>query len=126
MTVYAQEELQKDENFEDDPFGKEDVLTQALGTDEQRGRVRGMGKFVRPNQYFFIPKNVKQYLDIATKRMIRRLSTVEDELARMKRGSHKENVSEAASCHVAPDEIVEDEEPEEPEEPDVSLGMGAT
>lgn len=82
-----------------------------------------MGKFVRPHQYFFLPKTVKHYMDNQTKKMSLRLKGVEDELARLKRGSHYNTVSEGASCQVGHDEIVEDEEPEEP---DVSLGMGAS
>lgn len=29
-----------------------DILTEALGTPEHRGRVRGLGKFVKPSVYF--------------------------------------------------------------------------
>jgi hypothetical protein len=111
-----QEELKKDKDFIEDPMGAEDLLTEALGTEEQRGRVRGMGRYITPHQYFLIPKNVKQYLRQHDKKMNQRLRDVEDELARMKRcGS---NASEGASnYHFWSDQ---DEEPNEPSEPNVS------
>jgi hypothetical protein len=84
------------------------VLTQALGTEEQRGRVRGMGKFVTPHQYFFLPKTVKQYLDNHNKKVNRRLKGLEDEIERLKRGT---SVSEGASCQMWGNEDVEDEAP---------------
>ncbi|KAL4563340.1 hypothetical protein LXL04_027381 [Taraxacum kok-saghyz] len=43
------DELQKAENFGDVVTGTDDVLTRALGTEEHRGAVRGMGKYVTPH-----------------------------------------------------------------------------
>lgn len=40
--------------------GTTDVLTLALGTPEHVGRVRGVGGFVQPNQYFHLPKRRKE------------------------------------------------------------------
>lgn len=40
--------------------GTTDVLTLALGTPEHAGRVRGVGGFVQPNQYFHLPKRRKE------------------------------------------------------------------
>ncbi|KAI3686932.1 hypothetical protein L1987_80622 [Smallanthus sonchifolius] len=56
-----------------------------LGTQEQRGHVRGMGKFVKPQQYFFEPKTVKQYSDIE-KMVDERFNKLEEELQTLKRG----------------------------------------
>lgn len=35
---------------------KDDVLSQALGSKDPPGRVRGVGKYVTPKQYFHTPK----------------------------------------------------------------------
>ena len=56
--------LKKDKDYSEDPMGSLDLLTEAMGTEEQRGRVRGMGRFIKPQQYFLIPQNVKQYLKL--------------------------------------------------------------
>ncbi|KAK9076248.1 hypothetical protein SSX86_004581 [Deinandra increscens subsp. villosa] len=107
------EELQKTEKVAEVPCGTHDVLTKALGTEEQRGHVRGMGKFVMPHQYFFLPKTVKHYLDNEKNKMDLRLMKVEDELERLKRGINNK-VFEGASCQMGGDEDVEDEGPKEP------------
>ncbi|KAK9076249.1 hypothetical protein SSX86_004582 [Deinandra increscens subsp. villosa] len=107
------EKLQKTEKIVDVPCGTEDVLTKALGTEEQRGRVRGMGKFVMPHQYFFLPKTVKHYLDIEKMKMDRRLNKVKDELEILKRGINN-NISEGSSRQMWDEEDVEDEAPKEP------------
>ncbi|KAI3810731.1 hypothetical protein L1987_20353 [Smallanthus sonchifolius] len=56
--------------------GTHDVLTEALGTEEERGHVRGMGKFIMPNQYFSIPKTIKEYLDIEKKNVDERVKKI--------------------------------------------------
>ncbi|KAI3777726.1 hypothetical protein L1987_47528 [Smallanthus sonchifolius] len=61
----------------------------ALGTEEQRGHVRGMGKFVKPLQYFFEPKTVKQYS------VDERFNKIEEELQTLKK--------EDNSCFLAVD-----------------------
>ncbi|KAJ0711979.1 hypothetical protein HanOQP8_Chr09g0329881 [Helianthus annuus] len=91
--------------------GTHDVLTQALGTDEQRGHVRGMGKFVTPQQYFYLPNTVKHYMDTEKKKYDKRLNKLEDELEKLKRGVN--NVSEAESCQWG-NEDLEDNPDEEP------------
>ncbi|KAI3683910.1 hypothetical protein L1987_84425 [Smallanthus sonchifolius] len=92
-------------------------IREALGTQEQRGHVRGMGKFVKPQQYFFEPKTVKQYSDIE-KMVDERFNKLEEELQTLKRGMI--NVSEGASCQMGGYE--EDFEDEPLEEILVSLG----
>ncbi|MFS7889183.1 hypothetical protein Hanom_Chr00s000003g01603971 [Helianthus anomalus] len=91
--------------------GTHDVLTQALGTDEQRGHVRGMGKSVTPQQYFYLPNTVKHYMDTEKKKYDKRLNKLEDELEKLKRGVN--NVSEAESCQWG-NEDLEDNPDEEP------------
>ncbi|KAI3815296.1 hypothetical protein L1987_14958 [Smallanthus sonchifolius] len=78
--------------------GTHDVLTEALGTEEQRGHVRGLGKYVKPHQYFYEPKSVKQYLDTEKKKVDERFNKLEEEVEKLKRGVT--NVSEAASCQM--------------------------
>ncbi|KAI3813297.1 hypothetical protein L1987_18017 [Smallanthus sonchifolius] len=104
------DELQKSGCFES--WGTHDVLIEALGTEEQRGHVRGMGKFVKPLQYFFEPKTVKKYS------VDERFNKIEEELQTLKRGMN--NVSEGASCQMGEHE--EDFEDEPLEELLVSLG----
>ena len=88
------------------------MLTQALGTEEQRGHVRGMGKFVTPRQYFFLPKTVKHYMDTEKKMMDQRFGKLEDEVEKLKRGMN--NASEDESCQIWGNEYFEDEPPKEP------------
>nr|KAJ0184561.1 hypothetical protein LSAT_V11C900493200 [Lactuca sativa] len=92
------DELQKSGSFGEVTCGTHDVLTEALGTQEQRGRVRGMGRFITPQQYFYLPKNVKYYLEIENERVDKRINKLEDDLEKLKRGVL--NVSEAASCQI--------------------------
>ncbi|KAI3821489.1 hypothetical protein L1987_09057 [Smallanthus sonchifolius] len=75
-----------------------DVLTEALGTEEQREHVRGLGKYVKPHQYFYEPKTVKQYLDTEKKKVDERFNKLEEEVEKLKIGVT--NVSEAASCQM--------------------------
>ncbi|KAI3732930.1 hypothetical protein L1987_64142 [Smallanthus sonchifolius] len=90
------DELQNSGCFES--CGTHDVLTEALGTEEQRGHVRGLGKYVKPHQYFYEPKTVKQYLDTEKKKVDERFNKLEEEVEKLKRGVI--NVSEAASCQM--------------------------
>ncbi|KAI3687111.1 hypothetical protein L1987_80802 [Smallanthus sonchifolius] len=90
------DELQNSGCFES--CGTHDVLTEALGTEEQRGHVRGLGKYVKPHQYFYEPKTVKQYLDTEKKKVDERFNKLEEEVEKLKRGVT--NVSEAASCQM--------------------------
>ncbi|PWA44105.1 transposase, Ptta/En/Spm [Artemisia annua] len=108
------EQLKKDKDYSDDPMGTIDLLTEALGTVEQRGRVRGMGRFVTPNQYFLIPRNVKQYLKQYDNMMNKRLKAVEDELARRRSRCASTNASEGGSN--SPTLSDEDEPPNVPTE----------
>nr|KAJ0226450.1 hypothetical protein LSAT_V11C100049450 [Lactuca sativa] len=57
-----------------------------------------MGKFITPQQYFYLPKNVKYYLEIENERVDKRINKLEDDLEKLKRGEL--NVSEAPSCQV--------------------------
>ncbi|KAK9065094.1 hypothetical protein SSX86_016477 [Deinandra increscens subsp. villosa] len=110
------EELEKQDKHEDVSCGTEDVLTQALGNEEQCGRVRGLDKFVSHQQYFHLPKTVKGYLDKEKKKINRRLRKVEDELERLTRGGRSATpVSEAASCQMGNDD---EEAPEDDKEHD--------
>ncbi|PWA39178.1 ulp1 protease family, C-terminal catalytic domain-containing protein [Artemisia annua] len=109
-----EEILKKDKDYSDDPMGTIDLLTEALGTVEQRGRVRGMGRFVTPNQYFLIPRNVKQYLKQYDNMMNKRLKAVEDELARKRSRCASTNASEGGSN--SPTLSDEDEPPNVPTE----------
>ncbi|CAH1413745.1 unnamed protein product [Lactuca virosa] len=115
MIVDKIDELQKSGSFGEVTCGTHDVLTEALGTQEQRRRVRGMGKFITPQQYFYLPKNVKYYLEIENERVDKRINKLEDDLEKLKRGVL--NVSEAASCQVGG--VIEDVEKEPRDE---SLG----
>ncbi|CAH1450249.1 unnamed protein product [Lactuca virosa] len=108
MIVDKIDELHKSRSFGEVTCGTHDVLTEALGTQEQRGRVRGMGKFITPQQYFYLPKNVKYYLEIENERMDKRINKLEDDLEKLKRGVL--NVSKAASCQVGG--VIEDVEKE--------------
>lgn len=117
--MFTQETLKKDKDYSEDPLGSIDVLTEALGTKETRGRVRGMGRYVTPHQYFLIPRNVKQYLKQYDNMMNKRLKAVEDELERRRCAST--NASEGASN--SPTLSDEDEEPNVPSEPNVSLHL---
>lgn len=124
--MFTQEKLKKDKEYSEDPLGSLDLLTEALGSQERRGRVRGMGRYVTPRQYFLIPRNVKQYLKQYDKMMNKRLKAVEDELER--RRSTKErrrcastNASEGASN--SPTLSDEDEDPNVPSEKNVSLHL---
>ncbi|XP_076902989.1 uncharacterized protein LOC143557912 isoform X2 [Bidens hawaiensis] len=103
--------LQKLESNVEVKYGQNDVLTQALGTEEQRGHVRGMGKFVTPSRYFFLPKTVKQYLDVEKKQVDQRFGLLEDEVDKLKRGLNY--ASEAGSCQMWGNEEFEDEPPDE-------------
>ncbi|KAI3763261.1 hypothetical protein L1987_53715 [Smallanthus sonchifolius] len=78
------DELQNSGCFES--CGTHDVLTEALGTEEQRGHVRGLGKYVKPHQYFYEPKTVKQYLDTEKKKVDERFNKLEEEVEKLKRG----------------------------------------
>ncbi|KAK9071564.1 hypothetical protein SSX86_007992 [Deinandra increscens subsp. villosa] len=113
------EKLEKEDNDVAVSCGTKDVLTRALGNEEQRGRVRGMGKFVSQQQYFYLPKTVKSYLEDEKKKMQQRLDKVEDDVARLKRGSNF-NASEGASCQIWEDkkrvEVEVEEEDEAQEE----------
>ncbi|CAH1449866.1 unnamed protein product [Lactuca virosa] len=82
MIVDKIDELQKSGSFGEVTCGTHDVLTEALGTQEQRGRVRGMGKFITPQQYFYLPKNVKYYLEIENDRVDKRINKLEDDWRR--------------------------------------------
>ncbi|KAK9053572.1 hypothetical protein SSX86_024646 [Deinandra increscens subsp. villosa] len=112
------EKLEKQNICDDVSCGTEDVLTQALGNEEQRGHVRGMGKYVSQQQYFHLPKTIKGYLDKEKKKMNRRLSKVEDDLERMKRAGTlcATPASEGASCQIGNDDDEALEEGEEHEE----------
>ncbi|PWA91381.1 transposase, Ptta/En/Spm [Artemisia annua] len=104
--------LKKDKDYSEDPMGTIYLLTEALGTEETRGHVRGMGRFVTPHQYFLIPRNVKQYLRQYDKMMNKRLKAVEDELEIRRCAST--NASEGASN--SPTLSDEDEPPNVPSE----------
>ncbi|KAF5763678.1 hypothetical protein HanXRQr2_Chr15g0683151 [Helianthus annuus] len=70
-----------------------------------------MGKFVTPQQYFYLPNTVKHYMDTEKKKYDKRLNKLEDELEKLKRGVN--NVSEAESCQWG-NEDLEDNPDEEP------------
>ncbi|CAI9277277.1 unnamed protein product [Lactuca saligna] len=55
-----------------------------------------MGKFITPQQYFYLPKNVKYYLGIENERVDTRINKLEDDLEKLKRGVL--NVFEVAGC----------------------------
>nr|KAJ0223304.1 hypothetical protein LSAT_V11C200071280 [Lactuca sativa] len=112
MIVDKIDELQKSGSFGEVTCGTHDVLTEALGTQEQRGCVQGMGKFITPQQYFYLPKNVKYYLDIENERVDKRINKLQDDLEKLKRGVL--NVSEAASCQVGG--VIEDVQKEPQDE----------
>ena len=112
--------LKKDGDFSEDPLGSLDLLTEALGTEEQRGRVRGMGRFVTHQQYFLIPKNVKQYLKQHDKKMNKRLKAVEDELQIRRCATY---ASEGASNCQMSSSSDEEEQPHVPSEPTVCLHL---
>ena len=102
--------------------GSNDVLTVALGTEEYRGRVRGMGKFVKPHQYFYLPKTVKTVMEIENQKMNKRFNKLEGKLEnltkRLEKGNN--NASEAASnCQQM--DAIEDFEDNPDEEVPVSL-----
>ena len=65
------------------------MLTVALGTEEQRGRVRGMGKFVRPHHYFYLPKTVKNIMERENKKVDKRFSKIEVEIDKLNKRLEK-------------------------------------
>ncbi|CAH1443286.1 unnamed protein product [Lactuca virosa] len=71
-----------------------------------------MGKFITPQKYFYLPKNVKYYLEIENDRVDKQINKLEDDLEKLKRGVL--NVSKAASCQVGGE--IEDVEKEPPDE----------
>ncbi|KAI7753393.1 hypothetical protein M8C21_030989 [Ambrosia artemisiifolia] len=77
--------------------GAHDVLAEALGTKEPRGHVRGVGRFVTPQQYFYLPKTVKHYLDKEMQKFDQRFNKLEDEVDKLKRGATY--ASEAGSAN---------------------------
>lgn len=94
------DKLQKSESCGEVICGTNDVLTQALGTEEHRGAVRGMGKYVSPHQYFYLPKTVKYCMDNEEKKWNRRFEKLESDVETLKRDCVS-NVSEGASCHMS-------------------------
>ncbi|KAL4569842.1 hypothetical protein LXL04_025486 [Taraxacum kok-saghyz] len=90
------DELQKAENFGDVVTETDDVLTRALGTEEHRGAVRGMGKYVTPHQYFYLPKTIKTYMDNEKKKTGQRFDALESDVKTLR--DHVNSVSEGASC----------------------------
>ena len=61
FTQLWQEALKEKEHKGDLTIGGAiDVLTLALGTPEHNGRVRGVGGYVQPNQYFNLPRRRKE------------------------------------------------------------------
>ena len=78
--------------------GTNDILTQALGTEEHRGHVRGMGKYISPHQYFYLPKTVKEYMDKENKKFDQRFNKLEGALNTIQRTLN--NASEGASCQM--------------------------
>lgn len=119
--MFTQDKLKEENDYDDFPMGSSDLLTEALGTDEQRGRVRGMGRYVTHKQYFLIPKNVKQYLKQHDERMSKRLKRVEDELATIKRYNSTYASEGASNCQVW--STNEEEEANVPDETIVSLHL---
>jgi hypothetical protein len=80
LVIFLQDELQKNESLgEVVSLGTNDLLTQALGTKENRGRVRGMGKFVTTHQYFYLPTAMKQLLNKEEK-LAKRMNKLEYEM----------------------------------------------
>ncbi|KAE8696020.1 hypothetical protein F3Y22_tig00110678pilonHSYRG00462 [Hibiscus syriacus] len=106
-----EEEMQKSETLGEVSCGTNDMLTQALGTQEQRGRVRGMGKFVRPHQYFYLPNTVKNYLDGEKKKIEKRFNQIEGAIEKLQKGMN--HASKGASCQGWGKADFEDNPPEE-------------
>ncbi|CAI9270010.1 unnamed protein product [Lactuca saligna] len=98
MNVDKIDELHKSRSIGVVTCGTHDMLTEALDTQEQCGHVRGMGKFITPLKYFYLPKNVKYYLEIENTRIDKRINKLEDDLEKLKRDVL--NVSKSASCQV--------------------------
>ncbi|KAE8720902.1 hypothetical protein F3Y22_tig00017996pilonHSYRG00070 [Hibiscus syriacus] len=106
-----EKEMQKSETLGEVSCGTNDMLTQALGTQEQCGRVRGMGKFVRPHQYFVLPNTVKKYLDGEKKKFEKRFNQIEGAIEKLQKGMN--HASEGASCQGWGKVDFEDNPPEE-------------
>ena len=120
--ILIQDELQNDDSLGEVTGGTTDVLTVALGTEENRGFVRGMGKFVKPHHYFYLPKTVKTIMERENKKLNKRFNKLEGQMEmfnkRLEKGTN--NVSEAASnCHLLGEK--EDFEDNPDEEVPVSL-----
>ncbi|KAE8725780.1 hypothetical protein F3Y22_tig00008145pilonHSYRG00058 [Hibiscus syriacus] len=111
IVVDKMEEMQKSETLGEVSVGTNDMLTQALGTQEQRGRVRGMGKYVRPHQYFVLPNTVKKYLDGEKKKFEKRFNQIEGAIEKLQKGMN--HASEGASCQGWGKADFEDNPPEE-------------
>ncbi|KAE8727748.1 hypothetical protein F3Y22_tig00005377pilonHSYRG00070 [Hibiscus syriacus] len=105
------EEMQKPETLGEVSCGTNDMLTQALGTQEQRGHVRGMGKFVRRHQYFVLPNTVKNYLDGEKKKIEKMFNQIEGAIEKLQKGMN--HAFEGASCQGMGKADFEDKLPEE-------------
>ncbi|KAF3455345.1 hypothetical protein FNV43_RR05793 [Rhamnella rubrinervis] len=51
--------------------GEHDILTQALGTDEHKDRVKGKGSYVTPSIYFNSPKNRRKLTAVVNEELER-------------------------------------------------------
>ena len=105
-------------NVEEVISGTDDILSKALGTVEHRGQVRGMGKYITPHQYFYLPKTVKEYMASENKKFDNRFSKLEGAVDRLQKNCFN-NVSEGASCQWGDD----DDGHELNEELVVSIGL---
>ncbi|CAI9268030.1 unnamed protein product [Lactuca saligna] len=95
MIVDKNDELQKSGSFGEVTCGTHNVLIEALGTGEQCGRIRWMGIFITPHQYFYLPKNVKYYLEIENERVDKQINKLEDDLEKLKRDENIQVMMEA-------------------------------
>ena len=79
-----------------------DILSQALGSKDPPGVVRGLGKFVMPSKYFHTPKQVKKedkvtFDEDEKAKMTARIKELEEELKKQKnltKCSNKDGSSE--------------------------------
>lgn len=69
-----------------------------MGTEQQHDRVCEMGKFITPQQYFCLPKNIKHYLEVEIERVDKRITKIDDDLEKLKSGVC--NVFKCVSCQI--------------------------
>lgn len=92
--------MKKSGNLVED--GSNDILSQALGTPEHSGRLRGIGHFVKPTVYFNIPRRSNtseqtKQLMLELSKQAKQIQMLQDQLHALKGGPDDRSLQEEAS-----------------------------